>query len=192
MNTSLTDALLACLPAQAYDRQALTVQREMAATSAEMDVALVSADALVDEQQPDKAALAFADWERNYGLPDACIGGSAATQLQRSNNLLARIKAKGNLSRAYMIGIAADLGYLGCTITEMGGTTCVDPCDSPVSGAEFIGVWILNVPVATAVIELACDQPCDQPLRSWGNTQLECSINRRKPAHTRALFAYAP
>ena len=192
MSAELTDALLACLPPVAYDRQATSVRREMQAKASELAAAQQSMDAIVLEQMPDTAAQAFGDWERNYGLPDACIGGASATQVQRRNNLMARMRAKGNLSRAYMISIAADLGYPGCTITEWGGMTCADPCDSPVNGIEFIGAWLLNVPVSTAVIELACDQPCDQPLRSFGNTQLECSINRRKPAHTRAFFAYAP
>ncbi len=192
MTTNLTDALLACLPPQAYDRQAQSVRREMAAHAAVIEVAADSADAILMEHQPDQAALAFTDWERNHGLPDACIGGASATLAQRRANLMQRISAKGNLSRAYMISIAAGVGYPGCTITEWGGMTCMDSCNSAVNGQEFVGAWVLNVPVSTAVIELACDQPCDQPLRSFGNTQLECAVNRRKPAHTKAFFAYAP
>jgi uncharacterized protein YmfQ (DUF2313 family) len=176
MTTSFTDALLACLPPQSYDRQATSVRREMLLAADQCDAAEGSLQSLILEQMPDTAGNAFVDWERNYGLPDDCVGGAAAPLSQRRLNLLARIKAKGDLTPAYMLSIAASLGYPSCTITEFSG--------------GLIGQWRLNIPISVGVIELTCVMSCDQPLRTWGNTQLECSINRRKPAHTTVLFAY--
>lgn len=190
MNTR--DAMLECLPAVAYDRAAPGVRGEATAAAAVLDGAINLADVVLREQQPDTTALALLDWERNYALPDACIGGLGAIEAARRTNLIDRIAGRGDLSRAFFIEQAASLGYAGCTITEMGPFTCADPCDSPVNGADFIGVWRLNVPVSTAVIDMTCESPCDSALRAWGNVQLECVINRRKPAHTVALFAYAP
>lgn len=190
MNTQ--DALIACLPPDAYERSAVGVRAEAASTAATLDDAINSADVLLAEQQPDLTIQLLGDWERNYSLPDACVGGADAPADARRLNLLARIRGRGDLSRQHMLDLAASLGYPGCTITEFGGMTCADPCDSPVNGEDFIGVWRLNVPIATAIFEATCESPCDVQLRRWGNTQLECVIVRHKPAHTVVLFGYAP
>lgn len=190
MNTR--DALTACLPRGAYDRTAPAVLREAEATAALVDDAIASAQVLAAEQQPETAGNAMLDWERNYALPDACVGGAEAPLATRRRNLLARVRGRGDLSRGHIIAEAEELGFPGCTITELGPMTCTHPCDQPVNGPEFIGVWRLNVPVATAITVMTCADPCNSQLRSWGNTQLECVINRLKPAHTVVGFAYAP
>ncbi len=186
------DALISCLPPAAYDRSAPSVVAEAHAVAVVLDDVISATEEVLREHQPDKAAEALTDWERNYSLPDSCVGGSEATEATRRSNLLERMGARGNLSRAYMLSIAERLGYPGCTITEFGPMTCEDPCDSHVNGPEFIGLWRLNAPMLTAIVVMTCESPCDSPLQSWGNTQLECVINRRKPSHTRAIFAYTP
>lgn len=190
MNTQ--EALIACLPPQAYERTARGVVVEASATAAPLDDGIDNAGVLLTEHQPDLTVQALIDWERNYGLPDACIGGSGASADARRLNLLARIRGRGDLSIPYILRLAELLGYPGCTVTEFGGMTCADPCDSPVNGEDFIGVWRLNVPVATGIFTATCESPCDVQLRRWGNVQLECLIVRHKPAHTVALFGYAP
>lgn len=190
MNTR--DALVECLPATAYSRSAPGVLAEATSAALVIDGAIGLVDVVIAEQQPDQTVLALPDWERNYALPDACIGGLAATESARRSNLIDRIAGRGNLSRSFFIDQATGIGYPGCTVTELGPMTCEDPCDSAVNGLDFVGVWRLNVPVSTAIVEMTCESPCDTALRSWGNTQLECVINRRKPANTVALFAYAP
>lgn len=186
------DAFIACLPPRSYERAAAGVQREAGAVAALVDDAIASATVLAAEQQPETTGMGMLDWERNYGLPDDCVGGASAPLASRRLNLLARISGRGDLSRGYMIEQASALGYPGCTITELGPMTCTDPCDQSVNGPEFIGVWRLNVPVSTAIREMQCTDPCNTQLRSWGNTQLECVIRRVKPAHTVAIFGYAP
>jgi len=184
------EALLSCLPPLAYDRAAPGVQAEVTAAAAVLDEADSQIDLVLDEHQPGKAVLSLPDWERNHGLPDSCAGGVAASVDVRRLNLLERMIGRGNLSRPYYIQKAARLGYPGCTITEYGPMSCADPCDSPVNGIEFVGVWRLNVPVATAVRLMSCDSPCDSALASWGNSNLECAITKRRPAHTKVLFGY--
>lgn len=187
---TLQEALLAGLPPEAYDRTAPTVQAEAAATAAVLQDALNSTDDVLIEHQPESAAEALADWERNYNLPDACVGGASAPVSLRRLNLLARINGLGDLSRDYMLGLAEMLGYPYSTIIEFGGMTCEDPCDSSVTGEEFIGVWMLRTVLLTGIQTMTCESPCDAQLRSWGNTQLECVIRRHKPAHTIVHFAY--
>lgn len=123
---------------------------------------------------------------------DVCSVFIYPSEAQRRVNLLGRLQHLGNLSRQFMIDQAADLGYPLCTITEYGPITCESTCDSPCNGVDFIGVWALNVPTSTAIVYASCESPCNTPLAKWGNTQLECIVNRRKPAHTVAVFTYAP
>lgn len=190
MNTQ--DALIACLPPEAYEPNARGVRAEAASAAVVLDDAFDSAEVLLTEHQPDRTGQLLGDWERNYSLPDSCIGGADASADARRLNLLARIRGRGDLSRRHMLELADGLGYPNCTITEFGGMTCMDPCDSPVNGEDFIGVWRLNVPISTAIFQATCESPCDVQLRRWGNTQLECVIVRHKPAHTVVLFGYAP
>lgn len=186
------DALISCLPPTAYDRLAPGVQDEAATAAAVLDGSIASSDVVLSEHQPGNAVVALLDWERNYNLPDSCSGGLAASDAVRRANLLERISARGNLSRAYYIDLAERLGYPDCTITEFGPMTCADPCDGYLNSPEFVGVWRLNAPMLTAVVIMTCESPCDAALASWGNTQLECVINRRKPAHTQVVFSYTP
>lgn len=186
------EALISCLPPQAYDRSAPGVQAEAAAAAAVLDGVIDSAGGVLFEHQPGNATVALLDWERNHGLPDDCSGGLAASDAVRRANLLERISARGNLSRAYFIDLAERLGYPGCTITEFGPMTCVDSCDGYLNSPEFVGVWRLNAPMLTAVNVMTCESACDAALASWGNAQLECIINRRKPAHTKVVFSYTP
>lgn len=188
--TTTSEALIACLPPVAYNRQAVQVGNEVAVLAALVDQGEQRADDVLTEQQADLTSAALGDWERNYNLPDPCLGPSATFD-QRRVSLLAKLVGLGDLSRSHMIEIAAALGYTGCTVTEFGPMTCADACDSAVNGEDFIGVWRLNVPAATLIQTATCASPSNVALRSWGNAQLECVIGRRKPAHTIALFGYA-
>ena len=188
----ILDALPDLLPPVAYDGRAATVQRELAALAAVLGDVQLAADALQAEHRPDQAVVALGDWERNYGLPDTCSGGASQTIEQRRVALLQRIAGRGNLSRAFMLALAEAVGYPGATITEFGPTTCEHPCDAPLMGFDWVGVWQMVLLQATSITEATCEGTCDSPLRVFGNTQLECVINRRKPAHTQVMFSYAP
>jgi uncharacterized protein YmfQ (DUF2313 family) len=189
---NIQDALLGLLPPVAYDRNAAGVGQEAAAAAAPLADIERSASDLRREHDPAASVAALLDWERNYALPDVCSGGTSQTIEQRRLALMQRIRGRGNLSRAFMISLAASVGYPGATITELGPFTCVDPCDGELMGFEWVGVWRMNLLQQTSTIEATCESLCDAPLRSFGNNALECLINRRKPAHTVAMFAYAP
>lgn len=187
---STTEALLACLPPESYDRRAPLIVQEAVAAAAPLDVVIDYAGLLRIEHQPDLTTLALPDWERNYGLPDACMGGGDAPEAIRRANLLQRIAAKGDLSRAHMLAIAASVGYPGSSIFEYEPMSCEDSCEDALFGENWIGVWRLDVLTSTAIYEMSCEDTCETALRSWGNEQLECVINRRKPAGSIALFGY--
>src|SRR6516162_4653755 len=64
-----------------------------------------AADLLERETDPRLALEMLSDWERNFGLPDACMV-SALTIDQRHQLLLFKMTLLGAQSREFFIGIA--------------------------------------------------------------------------------------
>ena len=94
------------------------------------DVASAAALLLVTESDPRLTTLLLPDWERAFGLPDAC-NTEAQTLETRRAALLARLTMLGGQSRAFFIGVAEALGYditiyeylpVQCGISQCGDT----------------------------------------------------------------------
>lgn len=49
----------------------------------------------------------------------------------------------------------------------------------------------VNAPQTTIKYSLAGASYCGDPLASWGNKQLECSINKIAPSHLNIIFNYS-
>jgi uncharacterized protein YmfQ (DUF2313 family) len=144
---------------------------------------------LVVEADPRTVEDLLPEWERAFGLPDPCVADAETTIVERRRVLTAKVAAKGGQSRAFLIALAAAHGY-EVTIDEFRPATCVDPCDTPVYGDEWAYAFRVNA-AELNVTWATCVDLCNVPLRTWGNARLECLIDRAKPAHTIALYAYA-
>ena len=110
------------------------------------------------------------EWEASCGLPDGCLGGGGSVE-QRRNAVVGRLTATGGVSPSYYTRVAAAIGF-EITVEDVA-----------------TNVWRVHAPDET-VIEMTCNDTCNDALRSWGNEQLECTLNRIKHAHTELLFAY--
>lgn len=143
---------------------------------------------LIDESDPRTTTEMLPDWETTLGLPDAC--SAAATTLQeRRAALLAKLTSRGGQSRQFFIDLAATLGF-EVTITEFGPFLAgVSAAGDACGTEEWRFVWRVNAPAET-IHEVSCEEPCEDPIRYWGNELLECAITRLKPAHTSVLFGY--
>ncbi len=121
------------------------------------------------------------DFERNYGLPDPCIGAPSTTDERRAI-LYAKWVANGGQSEAYFIGVAEALLGSGFTVTITSPAHApfrcdISACGDPLYDEQYFYVWEMEVtPVPTV----------DQ------QTALECLINRYKPSHTSVEFTYTP
>jgi uncharacterized protein YmfQ (DUF2313 family) len=145
---------------------------------------------LVIEADPRTVEDLLPEWERAFGLPDPCVGDAEMTLAERRRVLTAKVAAKGGQSRAYLIALAAAHGY-AVTLEEFRPATCIDPCDTPVYGEPWAYAFRVNA-AELNVVWATCVDLCNVPLRTWGNARLECLIDRAKPAHTIALYAYTP
>lgn len=140
-----------------------------------------------NESDPRLTVTMLPDWERAFGLPDPCTPAGQTLE-QRHNSLVARITDNGGESRQDFIDLAAALGF-DITITEFRPFTCISHVTEPVCDDTWRFAWQVNAPLNT-VFEFTCESGCDEPLRSWGNDELECAIRLRNRASRQVLFSY--
>ncbi|HFV4280401.1 TPA: hypothetical protein ACH9LV_005379, partial [Escherichia coli] len=55
---------------------------------------------------------------------------------------------------------------------------------------EWRYYWQVNMPAATNTTWMTCGDPCDSALRIWGDTVVECVLNKLCPSHTYVIFKY--
>lgn len=147
-------------------------------------------DRLITEAVPSSTNELLTDWERVAGLPDPCEAGQETTLQHRRNALVSKLSGRGGQSPSYFIALAAALGY-EVTITEFRPFRAgLSNAGEPISNGDWIFTWRINAPAVTIVEFRTGQSAAGEPLRSWGNTVLECRMDNFKPAHTILQFAY--
>lgn len=178
------------LPPSSIDPNGTAISAELAAEGEALDTANYSADQLIEEADPNTTTVMLADWERVYGLPDACVAAAGIIQStrERRSALVAKVNMVGGQSSAFFIGLAADLGYT-VTITEWQPHTTEHDSEHPITDEPWRFVWQVNAPLNT-IREQTTEDDTEMALEVWGNKLLECVISRFKPAHTHVIFSY--
>lgn len=152
---------------------------------------------LLDEADPLSALELLPDWERVAGLPDPCVPISTVVR-ERQLAVARKIAGLGGQSRTFFIELAARAG-LEVEIDEFEPFTCISRCEDELFNDDWRFVWRIRVVASTTsfdsgfldrVAYFTATSGCDERLVSWGSDNLECLINRAKPAHTIVLFAY--
>ncbi|WP_410498152.1 YmfQ family protein [Chitinibacter sp. S2-10] len=145
---------------------------------------------LLREASPYQTTEMLADWERVCALPDSCSVQSSMTMADRRAAVAGKLMAIGGQSAAYFIAIAKAMGYPDATITQYSARRCGRRMGTPYGGVAWQFVWQMNLP-ASQVVARRSGSPMGERYRVWGNAQLECVINKLKPAHTLVRFKYA-
>ena len=167
-----------------------------------------AADLLETESDPRSTLELLPDWERNWGLPDPCVTEPQTIEARRVA-LVLKMTMLGGASRQFFIDVAARLGYTvtiteylpyQCGISRVGDTRSV--ADNPDDPTRFM--WQLGPPeiryywtihVTSLKLEYfhtGSSQCGIDRLLSIGTAQdLECLIQRYKPAHTHVVFDYS-
>ncbi|HLJ65621.1 MAG TPA: putative phage tail protein [Stellaceae bacterium] len=175
-------------PGDAWSREEGTVLRAFIAAFA---ASLANVDARVDdfiaEMDPRTSLELLPDFEGVYGLPDPCAGPDASLSLRRSQ-LVSKITSLGNLSIPYTIAAAAAVGYR-ITVSEPPVITCDGNCDSLLYDDNWAFAFFVHAPAVTVTI-ITCDETCDTPLQSFGNTLLQCAIKEITPPELDLLFTF--
>lgn len=144
---------------------------------------------LLVDSFPETTFELLPEWEDTLGLPDPCAG-LAPTVAARRAQVVAKLKALGGQSVAYLIAFAADLGYT-ITITQYvparAGTLTAG---APLNGSDWAHAWCVNSAANTVTRAKAGTLAAGEPLAYWGNTVLGCQLAEVSPAHTVLLFSY--
>lgn len=179
-------------PGQAFPREPGTnLEKLLLGCAVEFARIDARAEFLAIDVVPIETTELLSDWERVAGLPDKCSGELEATIQGRRNALVAKLSSVGGQSAGYFVGVAASLGY-EITITEFrpfrAGISRAG--DALTNTPEWVHTWRVNAPETTVISFRAGLSAAGEPLRSWGNTALQCKLNQLSPAHTIVLFSY--
>ncbi len=144
---------------------------------------------LMDESDPARTVEMLSQWEQVFGLPDACTGELETLQERRAA-LIAQVTMVGGQSPGFFIAVAQNLGY-EITITEYAPFRAgVNAAGDAAQGDAWQFAWAVNAPETTITSFRSGQSGAGEPLRTWGNTLLECAMERLNPAHTTLIFTY--
>lgn len=162
-----------------------------------------AADLLETESDPRYAVELFPDWERNWGLPDPCFFHDGGNMEGRRRILMLKMTLIGGQSREFFYWVAQQLGY-SIKIREyapfMVGVSQVgdvkDDMGFPrwtIGPQEMRFYWSVDVAgVALTWFRVTSGQSgVDPHLRIGIPEDLECLLNKWKPAHTEIVFDFS-
>lgn len=185
-----------------------TWQRLLLGLAGELSRAAGRALDLEREVDPRTTTELLPEWEEFLGLPDPCAGPTPDV-LTRRAAVVAKLLDGGGTTAAYLIALAARLGY-AVTIREhkpfrLGVGRMGDPLDGPgnpfLMGSGRMGDRLGPYNLWAGVFDVLAPEFTEHwfrmgstmgtPLRTIGNEILECAIRRAAPAHLQPYFVYS-
>jgi len=171
-----------------------------------------AADLLEIETDPRKSTEMFADWERNWGLPDPCFFGTQQSLADRRRILMLKMTLLGGQSREFFVKIMSWLGYeiqikeyapYMCGVSKVGDTSYDEAISGGVPGNMR---WYLGPPemrfywsIGVGQVKLTWfrtgpiggESGVDPHLIIGMAGEVPCLLERIKPAHTQIVFDYS-
>ena len=147
-----------------------------------------AAQVLIDAS-PATTQNLLVEWENSLGLPDPCTAANPSIE-QRQAAVRAKFGARGALTTAYFITLAAVLGFT-ITITEFSPYAVDMPCDEPLLEPEWAFIWQVNAPQITTFYFSVEESSVDDPLETYDAGELVCRITQDAPAETLILFVFS-
>lgn len=150
-----------------------------------------AAQALLVGAFPATATILLSEWESTLGLPDDCAIGETDSIALRQKAVTSKLFSTGGQSIAYFISVAASLGYTVTISVYRQACAGMSVCGDAINGNDYPFTWLVNAPTTTISYAQCGLSYCSDPLRSWGNKQLECRLSALAPSHTIVKFGYA-
>jgi len=157
-----------------------------------MSRAHLSADALMLETDPRSVTELIDRYESISGLPDKCTPAGSQTLQQRRQRLDAKINLVGGINEIFYRAQLDALGYEAATITRYpkSSFTSNSICTDSLYSDEWRYYWRVNIPESTQISPMTCISNCTDSIRTWGETVVECVLNKLAPSHTLLIFLY--
>lgn len=169
------------------DTQQTNLAKALAKSFQRVDASAIS---LLAGSFPATALELLPEWEESLGLPDNCTIGETYTIERRRQAVVSRLGGKGSLSKQFYIHLAKILGY-DITIEEFRQARAgFSVCGEAINGDNWPFVWRVNAQQTTYVPARCGITYCGEPLATWGNKILECTIRQLSPPFTVLLFGY--
>lgn len=181
--------LKSLLPPVSYDPVAPGLASQLGAEGAALDDALTASLRVLAAITPDGDTGLLPDWERVYGLPDACLADVDSSVSSRVAAVIDKIRRGGGLSRQFFIDLAAALGYV-ISITEFVPFTVVSKVTDALYDTDSRYYWRVNLATAAPPRAFTVLDSVTTPLVIYQTGLIECLLQKLKPAHTELLFAY--
>lgn len=148
------------------------------------------AEALLAEADPRLALETFEEWEASYGLPSACAP-AVQSMADRRAALIGRIIGRGGMTAQDYLDLAEGLGYAGAQVLEFREATV--EVDTPtghtgavigddMNGADWDLTWRVLLPNGVIRESVIDEAVIGDPLRSWGDELIECSLRHAAPS----------
>lgn len=146
--------------------------------------------ALLPEADPRQAIYTFEEWEASYGLPSSCAP-AGQSMADRKVALIGRIVGQGGMAAQDYLELTEGLGYPGAQILEFqeatvevttptGHTGAVIGDD--MNGYDWNMTWRVLLPPGVVRESVIDESVIGDPLRSWGNELIECSLRHAAPS----------
>lgn len=149
-------------------------------------------DELMLEIDPRSVTELIDRYERISGLPDVCAPEGTQTLQQRRQRLDAKINLAGGINESFYRAQLDALGYTDATITRYpkSSFTCNSACTDSLYSDEWRYYWRVNIPESAQISPITCISNCTDSIRIWGETVVECVLNKLAPSHTYLIFLY--
>lgn len=148
------------------------------------------ASELMTEINPASAVHLLDRYEALCGLPDECTLEETQTLSQRQKRLAAKVNGFGGINEAFYRRQLDQLGYPSVTITQYQNED-ENPRPDIATDDDYRYLWQVNIPSNANVNVMTCVSNCVDSLRTWGDTVVECVIDKLAPSHTEVLFSYS-
>lgn len=148
------------------------------------------ARALLAEADPRQALETFEEWEASYGLPSACAPADQSMADRRAA-LIGRIIGRGGMTIQDYLDLAEGLGYVGAQVLEFREATVeVETATGhqgavigdDMNSADWDLTWRVLLPAGVVRESVINEAVIGDPLRSWGDELIECSLRHAAPS----------
>lgn len=151
---------------------------------------------LAHDANPANSTELLPDWEAVCGLPDecsACAGDTPKTLAERRVDVVNHLTANNSPTIAYFKQVARNMGF-EVKIEEMrpfiaGWSRCGDRLNGPHSVRHYLKIHILNES-RVVLFRTGAAQIGDKLGTIRYATELECVLNKLKPAHIIIVYSY--
>lgn len=143
---------------------------------------------LLDEADPFTTLELLPDWERLAGLPDPCRPIAESVR-ERRIAVARKVAGLGGQTPAFLVELAASAGY-EVDIVEFDVFAIGSHIGDELADDDWRHAFLVEAFSTAEAQWFTIGSYAGERLRTWGSSNLECLVQRAKPAHSIALFAY--